>query len=179
AARLGLTLLNEIEGTAVLWPAAGVAAGALMVLGRSTRTATAIAAAVIGGTVAAALVAGRSAWAAVGFGFCNAGEALLMAWLVERWCGKPFLLDDWRGLWGFLAAAALAATAAGLGGALILAAIPGTPSFPVSWRMWATADALGIVIVAPLVIGLNRLTTDPLPRSEALEGIAALALVTA
>src|SRR5690606_37433041 len=53
------------------------------------------------------------------------------------------------------------------------------PSFPVSWRMWATADALGIVIVAPLVIGLNRLTTDPLPRSEALEGIAALALVTA
>ena len=47
AARLGLYLLTEPDGVAVFWPAAGVAAGALIGLGSGARLP------VIAGTIAA------------------------------------------------------------------------------------------------------------------------------
>ena len=175
AARLGFALLSEAEGVAVFWPAAGVAAGALIVLGRRARAA--VAAGVLAATVAVHLLGGRTLWAALCFGLCNAGEALLTAWLVDRWCGRPFKFDDWRGLWGFLAAAALASTAAAFGAALVMQQLPAAAPLLDIWRIWAAADGLGIVIVAPILVGLYHLAAEPMPRSEAFEGAAALALL--
>src|SRR5512145_2197471 len=80
AARVGLALLSECEGVAVFWPAAGIAAGALIALGWHAGTPVAVS--VVGATVAANLLHGdRSLATALAFGLCNAGEAALTAWL--------------------------------------------------------------------------------------------------
>jgi PAS domain S-box-containing protein len=177
AARLGLALLGESEAVPVLWPAAGVAAGALIALGRDARAA--VAAGVLAATVAANVLAGRPVWAALCFGLCNAGEALLTAWLVDRWCGRPFKFDDWYGLWGFLAAAALASGIAAFGAAAAMHQLSAAAPLHEVWRVWAAADGLGIVLVAPLLVGLYRLAAEPMRRSEALEGTVALGLLAA
>jgi PAS domain S-box-containing protein len=178
AARLGFALLlGEAEAVSVLWPASGVAAGALIALGRDARAA--VAAGVLAATAAANLLEGRPVWAALCFGLCNAGEALLTAWLVDRWCGRPFKFDDWHGLWGFLAAAALASGTAAFGSAVAMHQLPAAAPLHELWRVWAVADGLGIVIVAPFLVGLYHLAAEPMPRSEAFEGAAALGLLAA
>jgi PAS domain S-box-containing protein len=178
AARLGLTLLSKAEGVAVFWPASGIAAGALMVVGRRARVWAAVA--ILGATVAANLLSDRGLLAAVAFGLCNAGEALLAAWLVGRWCsGWPFRFDDLRGVWGFLGAAALASAVAAAGAALAAQQFYTAASLPSIWRVWAAADGLGIVTIAPLVVGLYHLAGERTPSNETIEGLVALALLGA
>src|SRR5262245_5556698 len=95
AAQLGLALLSGAEGVAVFWPASGVAAGILIARGPNARAPVAIGVAVA--TVAANLMSDRSLLASIARSGCNAGEALLTAWLIERWFGHPFQLDNLRG----------------------------------------------------------------------------------
>ena len=57
------------------------------------------------------------------------------------------------------------------------------PSAPMldSWQHWFASDFVGIIAVAPLVIGLNAVVRRPSPRSEVIEGtlaLLALALMT-
>ena len=111
AARLGLALLTTAERVAVFWPASGIAVGILIALGARARGL--VAAGLIAATLAANLMGDRSVWGALAFGLCNAGEALLATWLIERWFGPAFSLDSLRRVLGFFAAAAVAtATAA-------------------------------------------------------------------
>src|SRR6478672_10115483 len=90
AARLSLELLTKPEGVAVFWPAAGVSAGALIVLGARARWP------VIFGTMVATILANllgdRNLWGAILFGCCNAFEAGLAAWLIDRYHGSGFTL---------------------------------------------------------------------------------------
>ena len=90
AAQLGLALLAKPSGVAVFWPASGVAAGILVAAGR--RAGVALVVGVVVGTVAANLMSDRNLLTSVLNGFCNAGEAVLMAWLLDRWFGRPFTL---------------------------------------------------------------------------------------
>jgi PAS domain S-box-containing protein len=175
AARLSLLLLTP-DGVAVFWPAAGVAAGALIALGSKGRWP------VVAGTMAATIVANllgdRNLWSALVFALCNAGEALIAAGLVERYLGPDFSLDRLRHVLGLLGAAIVAAAVSGIGGALGFAWFHGAATpFAVTWQNWFLSDALGIVTVAPLLIGLAAASRQPPPRGEALEGLVALAAV--
>src|SRR5262245_19326740 len=90
SARLSLALLTP-DGVAVFWPAAGVAAGALIAFGPRARWA------VVAGTMVATIVANllgdRNLLSSMVFAVCNAGEALLAAALIERFFSSPFNLD--------------------------------------------------------------------------------------
>ena len=101
AARLSLALLTKPEGVAVFWPAAGVAAGVLIALGPRARWP------VVAGTMAATIVANlfgdRNLWGAMLFAACNAGEAVLAAWLIERVYGTGFRLSQLRNVLGLFA----------------------------------------------------------------------------
>src|SRR5262245_26797025 len=114
AARLGLALLSE-QGVAVFWPASGVAAGILIARGPNARVPVAIG--VVIATIAANLMSDRSLLVSIAKSGCNAGEALLIAWLIERWFGHPFELDRLRRIIGFFFAATIAAATAAVGGA--------------------------------------------------------------
>jgi PAS domain S-box-containing protein len=177
AARLSLSLLTKPDGVAVFWPASGIAAGVLIAVGRGTRWPVAI------GTMAATIVANllgdRTFAAAITFALCNAGEAMLTAFLVERQFGSDFSLDRLRHVLGLLAAAVIAAAVSGIGGSLGFKLFHGsTAPILTIWQHWFASDALGIVTVAPLLIGIAAAARDPPPQSEAIEGAMALAAIT-
>ena len=48
-------------------------------------------------------------------------------------------------------------------------------SFLSTWQNWFASDALGIVTIAPLVIGLASVTREPPAQKETIEGLIALA----
>src|SRR5215469_5112226 len=85
AAHLSLALLAEPDGVAVFWPAAGVSSGVLIALGRAARLP--VASGVMVATIIANLMGDRSIWGAAASALCNTAEALLAAWLIERYFG--------------------------------------------------------------------------------------------
>jgi integral membrane sensor domain MASE1 len=151
-ARLGLVLLTELEGVAVFWPASGVAAGILIALGPRARAP--VATGVIVATIAAHLLGDRIIWASIFSGLCNAGEATLTAWLVARWFGRQFELVSLDRVLGFLLSATLGAAIAAIGGAITMRLFHTTAPVLSIWRVWFASDGLGIVTIAPLLIGL-------------------------
>jgi two-component sensor histidine kinase/integral membrane sensor domain MASE1 len=175
-AELGLSLLTATERVAVFWPASGIAVGILIAFGR--RACAPVATGVIVASAAAALLSDRNVWTALAFGFCNAGEALLVMWLIERWFGTAFNLDSVRRVLGLFAATALAPAIAAVGasGAMQLFS-PSTAGFLDIWKVWFASDALGIIAVAPLLIGIVAAVRDPPPWRELLEGTLAVVAV--
>src|SRR5262249_7605050 len=116
AARLSLSLLTKPDGVAVFWPAAGVSAGVLIAVGPRARWPVAVGAMLA--TIAANLLSDRNIPSAIVFGVCNAGEAMLTAWLIERQFGLDFDLDRLRHVMGLLFAAVGGVAVSGIGGSL-------------------------------------------------------------
>jgi PAS domain S-box-containing protein len=178
AARLSLALLTKPDGVAVFWPAAGVASGALIGLGRTARIPVVI------GAMAATLVANtlgdRSLASASVFAVCNAGEAVLVAALVDRLSGSSYALVGLRRVIGLLVAAILGTAVSGIGGAFGYVWFHQSSASALTiWHHWFTSDAIGIIAVAPLLIGLVFAARDRPMRGEIVEGVAALAVLTA
>jgi PAS domain S-box-containing protein len=174
AARLGLALLSAPSDVAVFWPASGIAAGILILLGR--RAVPALVIGVVVGTVAANLMSDRTIWTSALKGFFNAGEAVLAAWLLERWFGPSFTFYNLGRVAGFLAAAGLATAASAIGGAATMTLLHTHTTAPYwdVWREWFLSDWVGLVVVAPLVIELPLRT--PPSRKEWIEGLGVLGL---
>jgi integral membrane sensor domain MASE1 len=181
AARLSLELLTKPEGVAVFWPAAGVSAGALVALGFRARWP------VIFGTIAATILANllgdRNVWGAVLFGLCNAGEAVLTAWLINHYYGPDFTLSKLRNMVGLVGAAIIGTAVSGIGGAITFKLFhSATTPIWITFQHWFASDGLGIIVVAPLIIEFASAARDRPPLAELLEGtltVAALALVSA
>jgi len=178
AARLSLGLLLKPDGVAVFWPAAGISSGILIAFGPQLRLP--VTAAVIAATVAANLMGDRNISAGVGFGLCNAVEALITAAIIQHYFKSDFTLGRLQEVFGLLVAAVAGTVVSGIGGAVSFKLFhsPAVSMF-ITWRHWFASDAIGIIAVAPLVIGLAAAARRPPPRRELIEGAAALALLTA
>src|SRR5580704_19103130 len=173
AARLSLLLLTKPDGVAVFWPASGVAAGVLIALGPGARLPVAAGAMVA--TIVANLLGDRTLWGSIAMALCNAGEALLTAGLIERAFDSGFSLGRLRHVLGLLAAAIIGTAVSGIGGTVAYRFFH-SPTAPIltTWEHWFASDALGVLTVAPLVIGLASALREPPPRSELIEGVIAL-----
>jgi signal transduction histidine kinase len=180
AARLSLALLTKPEGVAVFWPAAGVSAGVLIALGSRARWPVVVG--TMAATIAANLFGDRNLWSAVLFAICNAGEAVLTAWLIEHYFGPDFRLSKLRNVLGLAAAAIMGTAVSGIGGAIAYRLFhSSTTSMLTTWQHWFASDGLGIITVAPLLIELAAASRDRPSLSELIEGalaVAALALVS-
>jgi PAS domain S-box-containing protein len=174
AAQVGLAFLAKPSDVAVFWPASGIAVGVLVGAGR--RAGVAVVVGVVIGTVAANLLSDRSLLTSVLKGFCNAGESVLMAWLLDRWFGQFFAFSDLRRVAGFFAAAAFATATSAIGGAVTITAFHTSAPFWDTWRTWFLSDSIGIVVVAPLLIELSQLRHEQPSRVEWTEGAAILIL---
>src|SRR5215813_8903289 len=173
AARLSLLLLTKPDGVAVFWPAAGVSARALIALGPAARLPVAAGAAVA--TIVANIMGDRTLMGAIVFALCNAGEALLAGWLIQRYFGLGFSLDRLSHVLGFVGSAIVATAISGLGGtAGFLYFHSSTAPVLATWQHWFASDGLGILTVAPLMIELASAAREPPPRKELIEGIVAL-----
>ncbi|HXX51563.1 MAG TPA: MASE1 domain-containing protein [Xanthobacteraceae bacterium] len=178
AAQLSLGLLMKPDGVAVFWPAAGISSGVLIALGPRARWPVAAGAMVA--TVAANLMGDRNLWAAVAFAVCNAAEALITAGLIQHYFGARIGLDRLRHVLGLLVAAVAGTAISGIGGALGYKLFHSpTVSMLTTWRHWFASDVVGIIAVAPLVIGLAAAARDRPPRGELVEGTVALLILAA
>ena len=178
AAKLSLGLLMKPGGVAVFWPAAGISSGVLIALGPRARLP--VAAGVMAATVAANLMGDRNIWASTAFALCNAAEALITAGLIQHYFGTGFRLDRLRQVLSLLAAAVVGTVISGIGGAVAFKLFHSpTVSMLTIWWQWFASDAVGIVAVAPLVIGLGAAVLEPPPRNELIEGVAALVILAA
>jgi PAS domain S-box-containing protein len=177
-ALVSLALLTKPDEVAVFWPAAGIAAGTLIALGPKARLPVTLA--VLTASAAASLLSGRNLPAAIVFALCNAGEALFVAWLIKQRFGKDFRLNSLRSVLGFFAAAGVGPAISGAvaTAGFVLFYSSGAPLLT-TWLNWLASDALGIIMVAPLLIGLAGLRRDLPERWELTEGTLTLAALAA
>ena len=128
--------------------------------------------------IVASLTNDRTIWASVVFGLSDAGEALLIASLIERYAGGDFSLNKLRHVLWLVAVASIVTATSAVGGAAMLFHSSDAPVV-ITWWHWFSAHAIGIITVAPLVIGVASVVRAPPPRREVIEGIAALIAVGA
>src|SRR6266436_1573171 len=175
-AQLGRTLLTNSEGLAVFWLGSGVAVGVLVVLGGGARVA--VVAGVISASLAINLLGGTSILGAFAFAICNASEAVLAAWLIERWSGPTFRVGKLRHVMALFVAAGVAPAVASAGAAVAMTLLgPSDAPLLSIWRVWFAADALGIVSTAPLLIGVGAVLRDAPPWRDLLEGTLAVLVI--
>src|SRR5262245_47971083 len=156
AAHMSLALLTKPDGVAVFWPAAGISSGTLIAFGSRVRLPVVLGVATA--STIASLLSDRNLAAGIVFALCNAGEPLLVAWLIQRHFGENFRLESLRSVVGFFMASgagpAASATLATVGFILFYSSIAPVLT---TWLNWCVSDALGIIMVAPLLIGLAGL----------------------
>lgn len=177
AAKLSLALLEEADGVAVFWPAAGIASGVLIGFGTAARWP--VVAGVMVATIAANLLGDRDIWSSIFFAVANAGEATVAAGLIQRFYRSPFELNGLRHVLGLFAATIGATIASGIVGTLGFVLFYGsTASVWTIWFHWFASDALGTITIAPLIIGFASLLREFPRRREIAEGMLSLAVVT-
>ena len=178
ATMIGLELSRRGGAAVVLWPAGGVLL-AILVRTRLAAWPLYVAGCAAAG-FAATMLFGASAGLALGLAAVNVIEAAIGAALLRRMFATPASLSTLGEGAAFLAAAVLAAPAAGalLGGGL-LAAVEGASIWH-EWQAWFAAHAVGVIVVAPALITWSpRYLAEFRSPRRALEGVAFVAVLAA
>jgi PAS domain S-box-containing protein len=176
AGRLGLTVPFTSGNVSPVWPAAGIALAALLLVGNRVWPAIAC------GAVVVNYFSPVSLEAALAIGAGNTVGPVVGAWLVRRLPRfRPSLsrLDDVLGLIGIAvpASAAISATV-GVSVLFLTHVDPWTRSW-LAWIVWGLGDAAGALIVAPLaLVLLSREQMTPLRRVPELVGLFSVTIIT-
>ncbi len=162
---LGVTQTVTAEGIAILWPPNAVLLSTFLIFPYRQWPLIAVAALV---AECFADVPAFPLWAAVAFGSINLFETVLAAWLIRRAVGGVFDFDSLkRGayflLYGPLLASALAAFFGA--GVYVLLGRNDTDYWSL-WRLWWFGDALGLLLLTPLIVVLWRWADQGLPRFD-------------
>ena len=160
AAKLGLTLATVGVTVTLVWPPSGVAVAALLLRGRRVWPGVAIGAFLANATTVAPFEV--ALFTAVG----NPLEAVVAAWLLTRVRDFSASLERARDvlvltLLGAVIAPTVGATI-GVAG-LLTAGVVGASGALGAWLTWWSGDAMGILLVAPLI--LAWFTRPPKPAS--------------
>ena len=157
AAKVGLTM-SFVHGTiSPVWPPTGLAVGALALWGpRRLWPAVAV------GAVWANFDAGHTLALAAAIAAGNTLEAVLGAWVLRHLgtVGEPAAADDALAM---IVVAAVAPLPSATGGvlSLSLAGLADWNQFPQAWLVWWVGDALGALVVMPVLVAwLGRPATD-------------------
>lgn len=148
AAKVGLTM-SFVHGTiSPVWPPTGLAVGALALWG-PRRLWPAVAAGAFWANFDASHTLALAAAIAAG----NTLEAVLGAWVLRRLgtVGEPAAADDALAM---IVVAAVAPLPSATGGvlSLSLAGLADWNQFPQAWLVWWVGDALGALVVMPVLV---------------------------
>src|SRR5262245_39551709 len=171
AARAGLALATVADQVTIVWPSAGIALGALVLFGYRAWPAVTVGAFLANAAHAPAATAG-----AIAIG--NTLEALAGAWMLRRLAGFDAALERVKDVLGLLVlAAGLSTTVSATVGVTTLCATGVRPwsDYSLLWGVWWMGDAMGDLVVAPLLLtwaGWRRLPWGPwrVPEVVALVG---------
>src|SRR5204863_3539455 len=173
AGKFGLMLASLHASASPVWPPAGIALGALLVLGYRAWPAIFVGAFLVNVTTAGNVATSL----AVASG--NTLEAVCGAWLVNRFAGGTTVFDRPQGVFKFALAAAVStiiSPAFGVTG-LALACFADWTNYSAIWLTWWLGDATGDLLIAPLIILWSIPSKRRWNRREAVEvGILLLLL---
>lgn len=179
AARIGVALTVMPQGMAVIWPPNGVLLAFLILLrGRSWVSAAGV-------TLAAEVAADVPTFSvaeALMFGVINVAEATGARALLTRWRFDPRFPSASDFFKFLLAGPAIAAFGAALCGAAVYAVFRGGETGYLEFvRLWWFGDAIGLVIVTPLLLCFRMTSATPRtqPRVRVTDGLAALGAAAA
>ncbi|MGH8264331.1 MAG: MASE1 domain-containing protein [Steroidobacteraceae bacterium] len=148
-AKLGLGFASVNPSATAVWPPTGIALAALLVFGYRAWPAIAVGAFIANVTTQGGL------YASLGIATGNTLEALVGAWLVNRFAGGRTFYERPRDLFLFAGFATTVSTAvsATIGPmALVWAGYATWESYPSIWVTWWLGDASGDLIVAPVLV---------------------------
>src|SRR5881275_2118861 len=173
AGKLGLKLAFLQASASPVWPPAGIALGALLVLGYRAWPAIFVGAFLVNvtteGNVATSL--------AVASG--NTLEAVCGAWLVNRFAGGTTVFDRPQGVFKFALAVALSAIISPAFGvtSLALAGFANWTNYGAIWLTWWLGDVTGDLVFTPLVLLWSVASKRRWNKKEAAEVGALLLLL--
>src|SRR5216110_911842 len=165
AGKLGLMLASLHASASPVWPPAGIALAALLVLGYRAWPAIFVGAFLVNvtteGNVATSL--------AVASG--NTLEAVCGAWLVNRFAGGTTVFDRPQGVFKFALAAVVSTIISPAFGvtSLALAGFADWTNYGAIWLTWWLGDTTGDLLVAPLIILWSIASKPRWNRREAVE----------
>jgi len=143
-------LVPHVSEIGYLWPAGGLATGVLLVA-RTRRWPWLLGSVVVANTVNA-LATGHALPVAIAYAVPNTVLPALAAWMLLRLVRRPFRFSSMRVVLVFAVVAVLAVNVAT---AVLGAAVPTFflgQNFFYEWRVWWISDALGLLLVVPLVL---------------------------
>ncbi len=148
AGRLGFTASAIHPVVSSAWPPSGVALAALLLLG--TRYWPGI----FFGAFAVNLTGGIAPLAAAGIAVGNTLEALLDAWLLTSFAGFRVSLERLRDVFALVLGAIVSTPVSATVGVAVLTLSGGAAGIPhgTIWLAWFSGDAIGILLVTPLIL---------------------------
>lgn len=159
-------IVSQPQDNVIVWPAGGFLLASLLLSPRQSWR-------LIISTIFIVLVivnlgTGNSLAVSLGFALANCSEAVLAAWLLDRFIGGPLTFSNLREVLGLVGLAVILSNfiTAFLGAAVITVGL-GSPFWP-AWQVRWLAAGVGMMIVTPLVVvwwtGLNTLKAFSWPR---------------
>src|SRR5205809_1241051 len=147
AGKIGLNLASLHASASPVWPPAGIALAAILLLGYRVWPAIFVGAFLVNLTTAGDI--GTSVAIASG----NTLEAVAGAWLVNRFAGGKNVFDRPQGVFKFALAAAISAVISPVFGVttLVLDGFADWPNYGAIWVTWWLGDVTGDLIFTPLV----------------------------
>lgn len=148
AAKLSLKLAFLHASASPVWPPAGIALAALLLLGYRAWPAIFVGAFLVNLTTAG------NAFTSLGIAAGNTLEAVTGAWLVQRFAGGAQVFDRAQGVFKFTLAVIVSTLVSPTLGATSLAFAGFAPweNYSAIWLTWWLGDMTGDFIVAPLLI---------------------------
>ncbi|CAN5867552.1 hypothetical protein BH20PSE1_BH20PSE1_20280 [soil metagenome] len=175
AAWFGLWLVPGVQNSVTpVWPPAGIALGVILVFGYRFSPGILI------GAFAITPFSGFSVETALGIGVGNTLEAMLAAYLLHRLGAFHRALDRLRDVLAFVAMTSVCAAI--LGATIGVASlwwgqvVDGSTAFP-TWWMWWLGDALGMLLVTPLLLTWSRKWRDDWALAQVMEAAGLLTLL--
>jgi diguanylate cyclase (GGDEF)-like protein len=149
AAKLALLVAIPPGYATAVWPPSGIALAAVLLLGNRVWPGIWLGASLVNVTVGSSFVA------ATLIGAGNTLEALVCAALFRAWIGPPNPFRRGEDVVKFVAIAAASAPIAASVAAAPLALVYslGKPELLWNWWTWWQGDTVGIIIVAPMILG--------------------------
>ena len=158
AAKFGLSLAVMQKNVSLVWPPTGIALAALLCFGYRLWPGVALGALLINASTGVSLVT------AAGIATGNTLEALAAASLLGRVAGFTTSLDRLQDVLGLVALAAIPSTAISATIGVMSLCLGGEASwavYPSLWWQWWLGDAMGALVVAPVLLTWS---TPPRPR---------------
>jgi signal transduction histidine kinase len=146
-AKIGLTLASINPSTSAIWPATGFALAAALMWGYRVGPAVLVA------SFAANVTNVGSMYAAAAIALGNTLEALVGAWLINRWCNGRETFATTTGVAKFALVCVLStiiSATVGIGSLLFSGNAP-TP-LAMTWMTWWLGDLAGALVVAPFIV---------------------------